>query len=134
MNNKPLLLAAFVAFGSISVGARAGELYTPTQYQDPQSTLTRATVKQTVLREQREGELAHNDFAVPSIPTVSFPRTRADVKGEVLAARATGGLEHNDVDLPAVAQGSFRTRQDVRNEALASRATRTAPGKNTIDY
>lgn len=134
MNKTSLLLAAVL--GAAAVTAQAGELYTPGQYQDPPSTLTRAQVKQSVLAARRAGELNHNDVDLPDEQaTPAFGKTRAQVKGEVAQARATGGLEHNDVDLPAVAQGSVLTRQQVRDENVASRnAVRTAPGRNTIDY
>ena len=135
MNKSSLLLSALLAATLGTTTATAGELYGPEQFQDPQGTLTRAAVKQTVLRDRATGALNHNDFDVPGVPTVGFAKSRAQVKGEVLAARATGGLEHDDVDLPAVAKGSYRTRQEVRSEAIAaSRAPINAPGKNTIDY
>lgn len=134
MTKTSLLLAALL--GAAAVSAQAGELYSPVQYQDSASTLTRAQVKQSVLQAQKAGELNHNDVDLPDDQAVvPFGKTRAQVKGETLAARATGGLDHNDVDLPNVAKGSVLTRQEVRNEALAARkAGNTAAGRNTIDY
>ena len=133
MRKTSLLLAALLATAAAS--ANAGELYTPGQYQDPTSNVTRAQVKQQVLQARRAGELNHNDVDLPSDGVVEFGKTRAQVRGEVLAARRTGGLDHNDVDLPDVAKGSALTRQQVREETFASRnAVRTAPGRNTIDY
>ncbi len=134
MNKASLLLATLL--GAAAITAQAGELYSPGQYQDPPSTLTRAQVKQSVLQARKAGELNHNDVDLPDDQaTTPFGKTRAQVKAETLAARATGGLDHNDVDLPNVAKGSIRTRQEVRAEAVAARqAVRTAPGRNTIDY
>lgn len=134
MKFQTLLLSA--ALGMTAATAQAGELYTPAQYQDAStSTLTRAQVKQDVLRARAEGGLEHNDIDLPTPVAAPFGRTRAAVKAEVLAASRTGGLEHNDVDLPAVAKGSVLNRQDVKQEALAARQqSRNAPGRNTIDY
>ncbi len=133
MNKASLLLATLL--GAVAITAQAGELYTPGQYQDAQSTLTRAQVKQSVLQARKAGELNHNDMDLPDEQATPFGRTRAEVKGKTLAARSTGGLDHNDVDLPNVAKGSVLTRQEVRAEAVAARnAVRTAPGRNTIDY
>lgn len=133
MNKASLLLATLL--GAAAITAQAGELYTPGQYQDPQSTLTRAQVKQSVLQARKAGELNHNDMDLPDEQATPFGKTRAQVKSETLAARPTGGLDHNDVDLPNVAKGSVLTRQEVRAEAVAARnAGRNAPGRNTIDY
>lgn len=133
MNQRSLLLAAVL--GAAAFTAQAGELYTPGQYQDAPSGLTRAQVKQSVLQARQAGELNHNDVDLPDEQAPVFGRTRAQVKSEVLAARATGGLEHNDVDLPNVVRGSVLTRDEVRAENLATRnAVRRAPGRNTIDY
>ena len=135
MKFQTLLLSA--ALGLTVATAQAGELYTPAQYEEPASasTLTRAQVKQDVLRARAEGQLDHHDFDVPTPGAATFARTRAQVKSETLAAAKAGELEHNDVDLPAVAKGSVLTRQQVKQEAIAARAqSRNAPGKNTIDY
>ena len=135
MNIQTLLLSA--ALGLTVAGAQAQELYVPGQFAAPSttSTLTRAQVKQDVLRARAQGQLDHNDMDLPVAVATPFGRTRADVKSEVLAARRTGGLDHNDVDQPAVAQGSVLTRQQVKQEAIAaSRVSRNAPGRNTIDY
>lgn len=134
MNKSSLLLAAVL--GAAAFTAQAGELYTPGQYQDSASTLTRGQVKQSVLQARQAGELNHNDVDLPDDQAAApFGKTRAQVKSEVLAARATGGLEHNDVDLPNVAKGSVLTREQVRDENFASRnAVRRTPGRNTIDY
>jgi len=135
MNFKTLLLPAVLGF--TVVAAQAGELYTPTQYEEPASAsaLTRAQVKQDVLRARAEGQLEHHDFDVPAADTAPIGRSRAAVKSEVLAAAKAGELEHNDVDLPAVAKGSVLSRQEVKQEAIAARAqSRNAPGRNTIDY
>ena len=128
-----LLFAALL--GTAAVAAQAGELYSPVQYQDPASTLTRAQVKQSVLQARQAGELNHNDIDQPDEQAVAFGKTRSQVKSETLAARATGGLDHNDVDLPNVAKGSVLTRQEVRAEAVATRQlVKKAPGSNTIEY
>jgi hypothetical protein len=138
MNKSSLFLATLLGVAAIS--AQAGELYAPQQFQDPASTLTRAQVKQTVLQERKTGELDHNDVDLPGngtlmTPTDAFGKTRAAAQAEVLAARANGELAHNDVDLPNVANGSQLTRQQVRAEAIAARQlTKTAPGRNTIEY
>jgi hypothetical protein len=140
MNKISFLLASLL--GAVTISAQAGELYSPTQYQDAPSTLTRAQVKQSVLAARRAGELDHNDVDLPGNGTLmtndsrnEFGKTRAAVKAEVLEARANGELNHNDVDLPNVAQGSVLNRQDVKNEALASsRAAKTAPTKSAIEY
>lgn len=133
MNKTSLLLAAVL--GAAALTAQAGELYTPGQYQDAPSSLTRAAVKQSVLQARRAGELNHNDVDLPSNDTIAFGKTRTQVKGDVLAARSTGGLEHDDVDLPDVAKGSILTRQEVRADAVASRKlVNTTPGRNTIAY
>ncbi len=133
MNKTSLLLAALL--GAAAVTAQAGELYSPNQYRDPTSTLSRAQVRQSVLQARRAGELDHNDVDQPDEQTVPFGKTRGQVKSEVLAARSTGGLDHDDVDLPNVATGSVLTRQQVRAEAVASRKlVKIAPGRNTIDY
>jgi hypothetical protein len=63
MNKTFLLFAALL--GTAAVSAQAGELYTPTQFQDSASTLTRAQVKQSVLQAQKAGELNHNDVDLP---------------------------------------------------------------------
>jgi hypothetical protein len=138
--NKPSLFLATL-LGAAAISAQAGELYSPQQFQDPASTLTRAQVKQTVLQERKTGELDHNDVDLPGngtlmTPTDAFDKTRATAKSEVLAARAKGELAHNDVDLPNVATGTSQlTRQQVRAEAIAARQlTKTAPGRNTIEY
>jgi hypothetical protein len=137
--NKPSLFLATL-LGAVAISAQAGELYAPQQFQDPASTLTRAQAKQTVLQERKTGELDHNDVDLPGngtlmTPTDAFGKTRAAAKAEVLAARANGDLAHNDVDLPNVATGSQLTRQQVRAEAIAARQlTKTAPGRNTIEY
>ena len=133
MNKTSILFAALL--GAAAVTAQAGELYSPVQYQDPASSLTRAQVKQSVLQARKAGELNHDDVDQPDEQAVPFGKTRAQVKSETLAARATGGLDHNDVDLPNVARGSVLTRQEVRAEAIASRQlVKKAPGSNTIDY
>lgn len=133
MIKTSLLLSAVLA--TVVSSSQAGELYTPEQYQAPASSLTRAEVKQSVLRASKAGELQHNDIDQPAENTVVFGKTRAQVKSEVLAARATGGLEHNDVDQPSVATGSVLNRQEVRNEAIAARKSApTAPGRNTVEY
>ena len=132
MTKTSLLLAALLATAGV---AQAGELYSPTQYQDPASTLTRAQVRQSVLQARKAGALDHNDVDQPDEQAVPFGKTRAQVRGEVVAARATGGLEHNDVDQPNVATGSVLSRQDVRAEAIASRKlVNTTPNRNTIAY
>jgi len=129
-----LLLAALL--GAAAVSAQAGELYSPVQYQDPASSLSRSQVKQSVLQARKAGELNHDDVDLPDDQAaVPFGKTRAQVKGETLAARATGGLDHNDVDLPNVAKGSVRSREEVRAQAIATRQlVKKAPGSNTIDY
>ena len=133
MNKTSLLFAALL--GAATVTAQAGELYSPVQYQDPASSLTRAQVKQSVLQARKAGELNHDDVDQPDEQSVPFGKTRAQVKSETLAARSTGGLDHNDVDLPNVAKGSVLTRQEVRAEAIAQRQlVKKAPGSNTIDY
>jgi hypothetical protein len=68
--------------------------------------------------------------------TPEFGRTRADVKAEVIAARKAGELQFGDVQPVAVAKGGSQlTRAEVKADAIASRQlTRTAPGRNTIDY
>ena len=133
-------LAALLA--TVGFAAQAGELYTPRQYQDPASTLTRAQVRQSVLQARKAGALQHNDVDLPETDVVAFGATRAQVKQQVLAARANGGLEHNDVDLPGVARGSVLTRDQVRADYLASRkvqqpqpvAGRSADGRNTLEF
>ena len=128
-------LAALLTSAGFAV--QAGELYTPQQYQEPASTLTRAEVRQSVLQAQKAGALQHNDVDLPETDVVAFGKTRAQVRQEVLAARATGGLEHNDVDLPNVAKGSALSREQVRDDYLATRkAQRQQPvsGRNTLDY
>ena len=133
MTKTSLLLAALL--GAAAVTAQAGELYTPGQYQDPASTLTRAEVRQSVLQARKAGQLGHNDVDLPDEQSAAFGSTRAQVRSETLAARAAGGLDHNDVDLPSVARGSVLNRQDVRAEAIAARkSSATAKGRNTIDY
>ncbi len=133
MIRTSLLLAALL--GTASVTAQAGELYTPGQYQDPPSALTRAQVKQSVLQARKAGELHHNDVDLPDEQAAPFGKTRGQVKNETLAARAAGGLDHNDVDLPDVAKGSILTRDEVRAQAIAARRTgNTAAGRNTINY
>ena len=133
MTKTSLLLAALL--GTAAVTAQAGELYTPGQYQDPASTLTRAQVKQSVLQARKAGELDHNDVDLPDDQTAAFGNTRAQVRRETLAARPTGGLDHNDVDLPSVSRNSVLNRQDVRAEAIAARKNAaTASGRNAIDY
>jgi Domain of unknown function (DUF4148) len=135
MNKSSLLLATLLT--SVALTSQAGELYTPTQYQDPASpsTLTRAEVRQSVLQARKAGALAHTDVDLPTFAGPEFGATRSAVKADVLAARAAGGLEHDDVDLPTIAKGSVRTRQEVRDEVLATRhQSRNAPGRNTIAY
>ena len=133
MTKTSLLLAALL--GAAVFTAQAGELYTPTQYQDAPSGLRRAQVKQSVLQARRAGELNHNDVDLPTEDVVAFGKTRAQAKSEVLAARSAGELNHNDVDQPAVATSSVLSRQQVRSEAVASRkSVQTAPGRNTIEY
>ncbi len=133
MNKTSLLLASLLTAAAFTT--QAGELYTPEQYQQPASDVTRAQVGQSVLQARKAGELKHDDVDQPEYEGAVFGRTRTDVKAEVLAAAKTGGLQHNDVDLPSVAQGSALTRQQVRDEYLASRrSARTAPGRSTIDY
>ena len=137
MNKRSLLL--FALLGAAAVTAQAGELYSPAQYQDAPSTLTRAQMHRTVLQEQKAGELNHNDVDLPGNGTTMsnepFGRTRASVRADVRAARSSGGLDHNDVDLPNVARGSVLTRQEVKADAMTSRRlVQTAPGRNTIDY
>ena len=133
--NKTSLVAAAV-LGAASFAATAGELYTPAQYEAPAaSTLTRAQVHQSVLAERAAGGLQHNDVDLPAPVTPAFGKTRGQMRAEVLAARADGELNHTDVDLPPVATGSVLSRQQVRAEAIAARSqSRTAPGRNTIDY
>ncbi len=134
MNKTSSLLFAAV-IGAAAVSAQAGELYSPVQYQDAASTVSRAQVRQSVLQARKTGELNHNDVDQPDEQAVPFGKTRAQVKSETLTARSTGGLEHNDVDLPKVAKGSVLTRQEVRAEAIASRQlVKKAPGSNTIEY
>ena len=133
MNQTALLLAALV--GSIAVNVQAGELYTPGQYQDAPSALTRAQVRQSVLQARKTGELNHNDVDLPDNGVMAFGNTRTQVRGDVLAARANGGLEHNDVDLPSVAKGSVLSRRQVRDDAIAARRNgSTAPSRNTVAY
>ena len=136
MNRMSLLLSALlVTAGVASVGAQAGELYTPEQYQTPAtSTASRLQVKQSVLDARASGELDHNEVDLPMYSHPSFGKTRAELKQEVLAARADGSLQHNEVDLPAVAKGSVETRQQVKNEYLASRKRSNAPGSYTNRY
>ncbi len=133
MNKTSLLVAAVLATAAFT--AQADELYTPNA--TPAQGLSRAQVRQSVLDARRTGELNHNDVdqPAPAANAETFGRTRASVKAETLAARANGGLDHDDVDLPNVAKGSVLTRQQVRDDAVAQRhLTRTAPGRNTIDY
>ncbi len=140
MTKSSLVLAA--ALLTAAATTQAGELYTPQQYEQPASSLTRAEVKQSVLRAQQAGALAHNDVDLPGNGTLmspndrlAFGKTRAAAKADVLAARDRGELNHNDVDLPPVASGSVLTRQQVRADAIASRRlVPTAQGRNTIDY
>lgn len=140
MKKSSLLLVALLA--GAAGAAQAGELYSPQQYEQPASGLTRAQVKQSVLQAQRAGQLQHNDVDLPGNGTLmspddrfAFGRTRAAAKADVLAARERGELNHNDVDLPAVATGSSLTRREVRAEAIASRRlVETTPGRNTIEY
>ena len=140
MSKLSLLLAALLA--TSAAAAQAGELYAPTQYEQPASGLTRAEVKQSVLRAQKAGELAHNDIDLPGNGTLmspgdhlAFGKTRAAAKADVLAARERGELNHDDVDLPATVSGSVLTRQEVRADAIASRRlVQTAPGHNTLEY
>ena len=129
-----LLLSALL--GAAAVSAQAGELYSPVQYQDPPSSLTRAQAKQAVLEARKAGELNHNDIDLPDEQAVAFGKSRGQVKSETLADLSAGGRVHNDVDLPNVARGSsVLTRQEVRAEAIASRQlVRKAPGSNTIEY
>jgi Domain of unknown function (DUF4148) len=137
MKNLSMLLAGLL--GAAVFSAQAGELYSPLQYQDPASTLTRAQVKQEVLKERKAGELQFGDVSAEDRGVVAkapeFGRTRADVKAETLAASKAGEIQFGDVQPTQVAKGSELTRQQVKAEAIAARQlTRTAPGRNTIDY
>ena len=137
MKNLSRLLAGLL--GAAVFSAQAGELYSPPQYQDPASTLTRAQVKQEVLKERKAGELEFGDVSAEDrglvAKTPEFGRTRADVKAETVAANKAGEIQFGDVQAVQVAKGSELTRQQVKAEAIAARQlTRTAPGRNTIDY
>jgi hypothetical protein len=139
MNKISMLLAGLL--GAAVFSAQAGELYSPQQFQDPQSTLTRAQVKQETLRAEKAGEIQFGDVAVPNngqqggTAAPEFARSRASVKAEAIAAQKAGELQFGDVGPIAVAKGSETTRAQVKAEAIATRQlTRTAPGRNTIDY
>jgi hypothetical protein len=137
MKNLSILLAGLL--GAAVFSAQAGELYSPQQYQDPASTLTRAQVKQEVLKERKAGDLQFGDVSAEDrglvAKTPEFGRTRADVKAETLAATKAHEVQFGDVQPVQVAKGSELTRQQVKAEAIAARQlTHTAPGRNTIDY
>lgn len=125
MKHSSLILCGLLALSGI--GAQAGELYTPEQYQAPSvSTTTRSEVKQATLRALAAHEVSFGDVDLPPIAANPVGRTRAEVKHEVLQARAAGELQFGDVDLPQVATvAAGRSRSEVRNELFASRKMRS---------
>ncbi len=132
MKKSSLILCGLLALSGI--GAQAGELYTPEQYQSPSiSTTTRAQVKQETLRALAAREVSFGDVDLPILAAGPVGRTRAEVKQEVLQARAAGELHYGDVDLPQFANVAVgRSRTEVRNELFAARKPRSQAAEHNL--